>query len=275
MPLTDLVRHLNTYQHRIQRQLHARSDAPVPFAVARGKVLAHFGHLQLASRFLPIVETASGQAHGHAASLQAFDLNRQTPLEPQAVFDLPASNDEFVELDRLVRTLHALNYLTYPVRGNLLLKVHPRHILSVPADHGLAFEEILRDCCLMPKQITLELEIDGIDATDHLQLAVANYKARGYHIAIHRFGRLNLNFALLERLRPEIVRLDTRLLENPETLTRTTRRLQSLGAKTLIEGIGIRALCQGAHDSGIDLLQAHAPLSRFIHAQQTPAAAFA
>ena len=263
MPLTDFVRHLNR-QHFLREAAKnpalARRGAVAPFAVARGKVLAHFGNLQLASRFLPIVETASGQTHGHAAGLLAFDLTRQISLESDSVFDLPVDNEAFVELDRRVRTLHALNYLTHPARGNLLLKVRSRHILSVPSDHGLAFEEILRSCGLMPKQITLELEIDGIDATEHLQRAVANYKARGYHVAIHRFGRVSLNFDLLETLRPEITRLDERLLEDPETLADATRRIQSLGAKTLMEGIDTRALLQGARDSGIDLLQAHAPL---------------
>ncbi|GHT96810.1 hypothetical protein AGMMS49545_22870 [Betaproteobacteria bacterium] len=278
MPLTDFVRHLNTQhisQEFAKNPAHARSGAAAPFAVAQGKVVAHFGNLQLASRFLPIVETVSGQTHGHAASLLAFDLTRQTSLKPDSVFDLPADDEEFITLDRRVRTLHALNYLTHLARGNLLLKVRPRHVLSVPSDHGLAFEEILRSCGLMPKQITLELEIDDITATGHLQRALANYKARGYHVAIHRFGRVSLNFDLLEILRPEIVRLDTNLLENPDTLTVATRRIHAIGAKTLIEGVDTKGLRQGAHDSGIDLLQAHAPLSRLIHAGQEYVAAVA
>jgi EAL domain-containing protein (putative c-di-GMP-specific phosphodiesterase class I) len=225
--------------------------------VARGKVLARFAHLQLASSFLPIVESASGQPHGHAADLQVFDPTGKGLLTPDAVFSLPEDDREAIYLDRLIRTLHALNYLIHPVRGNLLLRVHPRHVLGVPSDHGLVFEETLRSCGLIPKQITLELEIDGIDAEAHLKLAVSHYKARGYHIAIHRFGRLRLNFALLEVLRPEIVRLDSRLLENPDTLSEIANRLQSLDAKTLIEGMDARALRQGARASSIDLLQTH------------------
>ena len=274
MPLTDLVRHLNRH-HYAQYPAHARDGSLAPFSVAQGKALAHFGNLQLTSRFLPIVETASGQTHGHAASLQVYDPKRLSTLEADYVFDLPADDAEFIELDRRVRTLHALNYLTHLARGNLLLDVRPRHVLSVPSDHGLAFEEILRSCGLLPKQITLELEIDGIAATEHLQQAIANYKARDYHVAVHRFGRVDLNFDLLEALRPEIVRLDTNLLENPQILTDATRRIHAIGAKTLIEGIDIKALRQGAHDSGIDLLQAHAPLSRLIRARQEYVAAVA
>lgn len=260
MPLTDLVRYLNS-----RSQAHTPSlQPPAPFLVQHGKVQAHFANLQLGSQFLPIVETATGRVHGHAASLQAFNLNCKTALEAHAVFVLPSDDAEFIYLDRLVRTLHALNYLTHHVRGNLLLKVHPRHVLSVPADHGLAFEELLRPCGLIPEQITLELEIDGIDALDHLQQAVSNYKQRGYRIAVHRFGRAGLDYELLARLEPEIVRLDPSLLESPERLNEVTRRIQALGALTLIEGVDTKALRQGAQASSIDLLQAHAPLRRLI-----------
>ena len=263
MPLTELVRYLNT-----RSQGHTPAlQPPAPFLSRDGKVLAHFANLQLGSQFLPIVETGTGRVHGHAAHLQAVSLKNQTPLEPHAVFVLPSDDAEFVYLDRLVRTLHALNYLTHPVRGDLLLKIHPRHVLSVPADHGLAFEELLRPCGLIPEQVTLELEIDGIEAVEHLQQAVANYKQRGYRIAIHRFGRIKLDYELLARLEPQIVRLDPGLLESPRLLEETTRVIHSLGAQSLIEGVDTRHLRQGAQASCIDLLQAHAPLRQLAYEQ--------
>jgi EAL domain-containing protein (putative c-di-GMP-specific phosphodiesterase class I) len=264
MPLTDLVRYLND-----RHWAYASPHAPAPFVAAQGRVLARFAHLQLASRFLPIVETATGQTHGHAADLQVFDLRDKIPLPADAVFDLPADDDEFIFLDRLTRTLHALNYLTHPVRGNLLLRVRPRHVLSVPSDHGLAFEEILRPCGLLPKQITLELEIDGIDATGHLRRAVANYKARRYHLSIYHFGRIHPNLDLLEALQPEIVRLDPRLLESqgetPSLLAEITSRLQDLKAKILIESVDTQALRHGARALGIDLLQTHSLPEHTVH----------
>ena len=45
--------------------------------------------------------------------------------------------------------------------------------MSVPTDHGLAFEEILRSCGLTPQQITLELDADGLEDVDHFTLAVS------------------------------------------------------------------------------------------------------
>lgn len=269
MPLTELVRYLNA-----RSQGHTPAlQPPAPFLSKDGKVLAHFANLQLSSLFLPIVATATGQVHGHAASLQAFNLSCRTALEPHAVFVLPSDDAEFIYLDRLVRTLHALNYLTHHVRGNLLLQVHPRHVLSVPAAHGLAFEELLRPCGLLPEQITLELDIDGIEAEAHLQQAVASYKQRGYRIAIHRFGRVSLNYELLARLEPSIVRLDPSLLQSPQQFEAATRRIQALGALTLSHSVDTRALHLGGQASGIDLLQTNLSRARLIPQQVEAAAA--
>lgn len=247
MPLTELVRYLNTQS---QGQ-GTRPQPPAPFLNLGNNVQARFANLQLSSKFFPIIESSTGKIYGHRADLQAFNGNNGAALEPHAVFVLPSDDDEFIYLDRLVRTLHALNYLTHHIRGNLLLKVHPRHVLSVPAEHGLAFEELLRPCGLMPEQITLELEIDGIEAVEHLQQAVRNYRQRGYHIAIHRFGRVSLDYERLARLKPEIVSLDPTLLQSPEQLAIAIRHIHSLGTMILMEGRN----AQSFFISGTGLLQ--------------------
>lgn len=251
MPLTDLVRLLN-----------AQSDHPYsghrfanPFIAADRGVFVHFADLQLRSQFRPIVDSRHGAIHGHAATLQVAGLSSGQPLDPASVFVLPGSDAEFVYLDRLVRTLHALNYLTQPVQGNLLLRVHQRHVLSVPANHGLAFEELLKECGLLPSQVTLEIDTEGVDDQRHLTQAIANYQSRGYGIAIARFGHASIDFGLLETIRPDIVRLAPALLASSRPLARLIDRLHALGARVLIDGLDTAALRRGALDSGIDLIQ--------------------
>lgn len=262
MPLTDLVHNLNKLNTAPQSWAKSASQ----FVSSHGRVFVHFANLRLESLFLPIIETATGTVHGHAAALRAYSFSTWQSVKAEAVFVLPSDDAEFVYLDRLVRTLHALNYLTHHIRGNLVLKVHPRHVVSVPADHGLAFEEILRPCGLVPEQITLELEIDAIEDTDHLKLAVHNYRARGYGIAIARFGRKPIDFKLLEELQPDLVKLDPLLLASARPLQRLIERLHQLGAKVVIEGVETRTLRQGAATLNIDLLQSHAPLRHLLHA---------
>ena len=271
MPLSDFVRYLNA-----QHPLPTSGLRPAaPFISENGRVFVHFADLRLESRFSPIVDTASGELRGHAASLHAIGLRSLQPLEPEAVFILPGDDDEFIYLDRLVRTLHALNYLTYlnhHSRGKLLLRVHPRHVASVAADHGLAFEETLRACGLLPEQITLEIEIDGVADNAHLVQAIANYKSRGYGIAVDRFGRREINFTLLQEIRPAIVKLDPLLLSSARPLQRLIDRLHDIGTQVMIEGLDTAALRKGARDNGLDLLQTHAPLRRLLHAPAGPPA---
>lgn len=251
MPLTELARLLNAHADNP----YAGERFANPFVATGRGVDVVFADLRLRSHFLSIVDTADGRQHGHAAALSVAGLTCGRTLDPASVFVFPANDSEFVYLDRLVRTLHALNYLTQRVRGNLLLKVHQRHVLSVPADHGLAFEELLRGCGLLPEQVTLEIDGEGIDDVEHLKRAVANYKARGYGIAIARFGHASIDFALLEALGPDIVKLAPALLGSSRPLPRLIARLHGLGARVMIEGIDTRALRRGAAENGIDLLQ--------------------
>lgn len=269
MPLTDLVRTLNRPNGVFPRH-YAQSGLDQPFVSADGRVFLHYANIRLESKFLPIVETASGKLHGHAASFQAFGLSNGIPLLADALFVLPTDDAEFVYLDRVVRTLHALNYLTRPSQGNLLLKVHARHVASVPADHGLAFEEILRPCGLFPEQITLEIDTGGNVDRQHLLRAVANYQSRGYAIAIGRFGRGDIDFGLLRELRPDLIKLDPLLLESGRPLGRIIDNLHRLPAQVMIEGHDIGGLEKAGLATAIDLVQAHVPVRRLHHAADTP-----
>jgi len=165
-----------------------------------------------------------------------------------------------------VRTLHALNYLTKPARGNLLLKVHPHHVLSIPAHHGLAFEEILRPCGLFPEQVTLEIDTDGIQETDHLIRAVTSYRSRGYGIAIGQFGRRKLDFGLLRELQPDIVKLDHFPLASARPLKRIVDCLHQLPSRVMIEGKDSNTLRRIEIAADIDLVQANVPARRLLHA---------
>lgn len=271
MPLSDLVRNLNNHHAKTAPDFASKT----PFVATEGRVFANFAGIRLESNFIPVVETATGQSHGHAGTLRAFSLASGLPLLPESVFVLPTDDAEFVYLDRLVRTLHALNYLIHRKPGNLLLPVHSRHIASVASDHGLAFEEILRPCGLVPDPITLEIEIDGLEDTAHLKRAIRSYQARGYGIALSRFGRGHPDIGLLRELNPDIVKFDRQLLASSLPLERLIEAVHQLGARVLVEGIDTVALRRGAAAQYIDLIQAQPPLRRLIHAGTSAGATFA
>ena len=252
MPLTDLVRHLNA------RSTAAHPGGGVPFLAEDGCVSGQFAGRRLESHFLPIVETATGKFHGHAASLRVRGIAADPFLDFEGVFGLVRDEEDFVYLDRLIRTLHALNYLTRPVRGNLLLRVHPRHVLGVAGNHGLAFEEILRPCGLVPDQITLELDVASIREEERFLRAVANYRARGYGIALSGVWA-SPGLEWVAKIRPDIVRLGPDLVDPGTPLGAVTEPLHALGVRTLMEGASTGRTDAGSVATDIDLIQAYLP----------------
>ena len=91
---------------------------------------------------------------------------------------------------------------------------------------------------------------------------MANYRSRGYNIAISNFGRTELDFAFLAELRPDIVNLDNLLLASSRPLDRIIGNIHDLHAHVLIEGIDSANLRRNAGSLAIDLIQTHAPVVR-------------
>ncbi|MBW7903681.1 MAG: EAL domain-containing protein [Rhodocyclaceae bacterium] len=211
MPLAELVHYLN----RQNRDSYGAGICPGDgLSIGPAGVLGHDGDLLLRSVFQPVSAARGGRVIGHEALLRAESDDGES-LTAADVFRRPASPEKLIYLDRLCRTLHALNYLqlTRAGGGTLFLNVEPRHVRAVTSGHGLVFEAILKRCGLSPENIFFELragELTGDPAT--LADALAAYRARGYRIAIDQAGP-DLDRTLLATLRPELVKFDVRTLE--------------------------------------------------------------
>lgn len=201
--LHDLVRYLNLTEF-------ARSgagDPTYPLTVNDGHIVANYGGLQLGSQFQPLVRLCDGVTVGYESRLRGC-----TPqggiLGAEAIFVLPTDSTELIYLDRLVRTLHTLNALAQNIRVDLHLTVHPHHVQAVPAEHGKAFEHILRSCGLAPERIVLEvLAPSAVDLAHHV-VALTAWQQRGYRVIFDGIGRRGLTRHELLQLRPDGVRLD-------------------------------------------------------------------
>lgn len=249
MPLTDLVRYLNA-RDRDQCPFPRLDD---PFLATASGAEAHYARITLQSSYAPIYVGGSGSLHGHAAVLKARGELNDLPLHPDAVFAIPGSNAEFVHLDRLVRTLHALNYLLHPELQHLYVRINLRHIEIVPSGHGIAFENALRTCGLDPHSITLEINVED-EPDELLRTALESYRRRGYRIALASHGRnWNENHWLLS-LKPDVVRLDPELLDRPEQLNLLALRLSDYGIRSLI-GVDNAAQSKRAAEAGVELIQ--------------------
>lgn len=175
MPLTELALYFNN--------IHPAPDSAL-FPSGQ-RMEAWFREYFLGTLFEPVVELSSQRIVGHQATLTVRDPAGQA-LSREEAYALCRDTDEVVLLDRLCRTLHALNFLTQRQHagGFLLLPVHPRHLLAVPCQHGLVFEALLRRCGLAADDIVLEIGPHPLLAEERLAAAVDSYRQRGYRISI-------------------------------------------------------------------------------------------
>lgn len=118
--------------------------------VAGKRINARFYNCSLSSVFQPIVHAASNRPVGHHGLLRAAGSDGVS-LSPWGVFSFAVADQELVDLDRLCRTLHVLNYYrTAPERDMLYLNVQLRLLQTVGRDFGRAFEDRLERLGLGP-----------------------------------------------------------------------------------------------------------------------------
>lgn len=197
MPVEDLIRYFNAADRDGDSLLYPRD----------GRVEAWHAGIRLISRFEPIVDLRSERIVGHRASLHGLRESGEE-ISGEAVYALCEQASSVIYLDRLCRTLHALNFLAQQrtTGGFLQVQVHPRHLLAVPSQHGLVYEAILKRCGLSPEDIVLELAADAIDADGHFRQALNSYRLRGYQLAL----RIDSPAGTLDQalaLQPELLRV--------------------------------------------------------------------
>lgn len=231
MPLTDLVRYFNAADQTSDNMLYLEGS----------RAAAWHGGLRLGSLFQPIVDLRDRHIVGHRATLQARN-EAGDPVAPEDVYVDHASPAEIVHLDRLCRTLHALNFLAQHryAGGYLQMAVHYRHLQAVPNQHGLVYEAILKRCGLAPADIVLEFDAAAPGVAPVLDRALDNYRQRGYRIALQ-----HAQPAQWHALSPDLL-LDT--LSSPGAPTG-----QPAGQRVELSGIDDAPACEAARAAGIEL----------------------
>jgi EAL domain-containing protein (putative c-di-GMP-specific phosphodiesterase class I) len=234
-----------------------------PLREVRGHLEAHVMGMRLTSVFQPIADAGSGRVIGYEALLRARAEDRW-PLAPEAVFALTDDPAQMVRLDRLCRTLHAVNFSRRRPsnEGDLYLNLYPQHLRTVSEGHGAFFDSILEHCGLSPTRVVLEVLESGLDDVPHLEQAMNNYRERGYRIAIVDFGRRYSKLDRLWRFQPEHVKLDRSLIAAASENAGMRRLLPGLfsiihdaGALTVFEGIETFEQLALARDTGADAVQ--------------------
>ncbi|MER2511948.1 MAG: hypothetical protein ABTQ25_05960 [Nitrosomonas ureae] len=191
MYLQSLVDYFN---NRFETEHHSNIR---PFTIENGLVSGIFGPIQISSVFESVRQTDdSEKLVGHIAQISVTPYTHNQPSEQlieignllTEVITQPADFQSIINLDRLCRTVHMLNYLNYSQNGGVLfLNVDPRHILGVQQDHGAYFEESIIKCGLATQNVVISMAINSFYALHHTQLldGLNNYRRRSYKIALN------------------------------------------------------------------------------------------
>ena len=177
---------------------------------ADGCAQGRFFNSTLTSAFQPIRDLESGNIIGHEGFARSHSGSDQG-LYLWKLLDHAANDDESVELDRLCRILHSVNFFRQPeaVEGDLYLSVHARLLAAVEGNHGTAFSRILNMLDLPQDRIVLQLPVVVEHQGWLVNYVTDNYRRNGFRIALNAMSAEEA-LTLVERVRPEVVKVDTR-----------------------------------------------------------------
>lgn len=173
---------LNDYLNRLASGASPSSSLSVD---DDGEVQGRIFNTRLGSVFHPVRTLSTGAVAGYAGRVRALAAEDQG-LPLWKFLDGAASDNESVELDRLCRMLHAINYFRRPDAGahTLYLNVHDRLLSAVSSNHGLAFRRILDALGLPVDQVVLQLPAVNARQNWMLNYVADNYRRNGFRIAV-------------------------------------------------------------------------------------------
>ena len=252
----------------LQKYLTRLSDATGAAGVTSSIWLDHEGRAQgrffnctMSSAFQPIRGVATGEVaayEGLARSVSAQDKG----LSLWKLLDHAASDNESIELDRLCRMLHSINFFrqadTAPnAEADLYLNVHDRLLSAVSSNHGHAFRRILDALELPLSRVVLQLPVATPQQGWLLNYVSDNYRRNGFRFAVNVDSAADA-VGILDRLRPDVFKFDTRVLHDTEGVLALLQRTREAGVSVVFKRIetdqALQALRELGAAAGVPLL---------------------
>ncbi|MDL2355713.1 MAG: EAL domain-containing protein [Pseudomonadota bacterium] len=220
------------------QRLSAPAGAPGSIWLnADGQAEGSFFSCVLSSAFEPI-RTLGGAGpagfEGLARGVAAADAG----LSLWRLLDHAASDDESVELDRLCRMLHAINFFRQAeaAGADLYLSVHDRLLSAVSSNHGYAFRRILAALGLPREQIVLQLPPVSTARRWLLNYVADNYRRNGFRLALN-VGTVGEAADVLGQVRPAAIKIDARALHDGEEVESLLRLTQAGAARLIVKRV--------------------------------------
>lgn len=174
----------------------------------QGQAHGRYFNATLSSAFQTIRSGVENEVIAYEGYLRSYSSGDQG-LNIWKLLDNAASDDESVELDRLCRLLHTVNFFRRPAVANLdlYLSVHSRLLAAVAGNHGMAFRRVLDALELPHQSIILQLPLITPSQRWVFTHVAENYRRNGFRIGANA-GSLEQASDLLERIRPDSIKID-------------------------------------------------------------------
>jgi len=170
-----------------------------------------------------------------------------------------ASDEQSVELDRLCRVIHVLNFFRQvdDELSVLLIDVHERLLANVSSNHGAVFRRILDGLQLPVGRILLQLPQAGADRQWMISFVIDNYRRNGFRIAT-RAASADEAARQITQLRPDLVRIDRDACGDTASLAGLIAQADAAGVTLLFPAVDT----EDARQRVADALQGNGPVVR-------------
>lgn len=238
--------------HTLLRRIDGLLPASPDFQLLDGRrVAGKCAGTLITSALQTLRDPLSGQVLAHEALARSFS-SVGVRLSPQALFAEATGEQHLVELDRLCRTVHALNYRVCgpgQTGGKLVLNVHERLLHAVASGHGTFFREIVELIDLPPANVIIDIPLLKTSDVCWVGRVLESYRCAGFGVAIEAFSAAQAKlFAWL--LRPDWLRLPAALI-----VAGNVAELQAFGSKVVATHVETPALHAHCLLAGVDLAQ--------------------
>jgi EAL domain-containing protein (putative c-di-GMP-specific phosphodiesterase class I) len=202
-----------------------------------GQAEGRFFNCVLTSAFQPIWQLGAEHSGAYEAVVRNVDAD-DAGLPLWRLLDNAASDDESVELDRLCRMLHAINFFRQRAAdgAELFLSVHQRLLSSVSSNHGHAFRRILDALELPAQRVILQLPQVSAQQRWLLGYVTDNYKGNGFRIALTAGAPSDVP-ALTARTGIAVIKIDAAAIGDDESLARLLVQTSERGARLVVKQV--------------------------------------
>jgi EAL domain-containing protein (putative c-di-GMP-specific phosphodiesterase class I) len=173
-----------------------------------GRAVGRYINATLTSVFHPIRAGHDQRVVAYEAHARSYSPN-DTGLNIWRLLESAANDSESVELDRLCRLLHAINFFRQDPDESfdLLVSVHSRLLNAIEDNHGKAFRHVLDLLELPHQRVILQLPQTSPTQRWVLQHVADNYRRNGFRFGVNA-PNVQQAIALIEKTQPDTIKID-------------------------------------------------------------------